>query len=506
MKLRTRTRSPRRGARVGIAAATTLATVAALAACGVGGTGGASADADTLTVVVEGGGKAELQPIADLYKEETGTTVTLVELPYAGLYDRISTELGSGSPTFDVAALDAIWLSAFADGVSPLDDLYTDEVKDDLFGGLVTEAQVNGAYVGMPVWTNSEILFYRTDLFEDPANQADFEAKYGYPLAPPADWEQYRDVAEFFTRDTDGDGQVDLYGTDVKGAVETEWLATVSQAGEEHMVLDAESGEVTIADAEHQEALDFYTSLLPFAPTGAAQLDWAGAQNLFYQGKLAMMRFWGHAYRGTPDDSVVKDAIGVAPMIAGPGGVAGVPGAWYLSVPRAGAKQDEAKAFIAVRLRAQRPVGRHVARARRAQVRIRGEERRGRLRELPGPARHAERTADPSPPGDAGVAGDRRLGAHADAAEGRRAGRGQRRPARGGQVADRSDPPVTRRTTTARTSPWQAPPSTPRSGRSTRPPRPGRPVRPGGRARHPIDGVARRVGAGTSATGASRSR
>ncbi len=53
---------------------------------------------DTLTVVVEGGGKAELQPIADLYKEETGTEVTLVELPYAGLYDRISTELQAGTP------------------------------------------------------------------------------------------------------------------------------------------------------------------------------------------------------------------------------------------------------------------------------------------------------------------------------------------------------------------------------------------------------------------------
>lgn len=346
MKLRTRTRSPRRGARVGIAAATTLVTVAALAACGVGGGGDPSADADTLTVVVEGGGKLELQPIADLYKKETGTTVKLVELPYAGLYDRVSSELSSGSPTFDIAALDAIWLSAFADGVAPLDDLYTDEVKEDLFEGLITEAQVDGRFVGMPVWTNSEILFYRTDLFEDPANQADFEAKYGYPLAPPADWEQYRDVAEFFTRDTDGDGQVDLYGTDVKGAVETEWLATVSQAGEEHMVLDADSGEVTIADAEHLEALDFYTSLLPYAPSGASQLDWAGSQNLFYQGSLAMMRFWGHAYRATPDDSVVKDSIGVAPMIAGPGGIGGVPGAWYLSVPTAGEKQDAAKKFI----------------------------------------------------------------------------------------------------------------------------------------------------------------
>lgn len=355
MELRTRTTSAaasgrRSGARatrgrLAMSVAALGAATLALAGCGVGG-GDADAGSDELTVLVEGGGLAELQPIADLYKEETGTTVTLVELPYGGLYDRISTELSSGQVSFDVAALDAIWLSAFADGVAPLDDLFTDDVKGDLFPGLVTEAQVDGTFVGMPVWTNSEILFYRTDLFGDPKEQADFAAKYGYELAPPITWEQYRDVAEFFTRDTDGDGQVDLYGTDVKGAVETEWLATVSQAGEEHMVLDAESGEVTIDDAEHLEALDFYTSLLPYAPSGASQLDWAGAQNLFYQGQLAMMRFWGHAYTGTPEDSVVKDSIGAAPMIAGPGGIAGVPGAWYLSVPVASEKQEQAKDFV----------------------------------------------------------------------------------------------------------------------------------------------------------------
>lgn len=346
MKLRTRTTAPATRVRLTLSIAAMSAAALVLAGCGVGG-GEDASGGDELTVLVEGGGLAELQPIADLYEEETGTTVTLVELPYDGLYDRISSELQSGQVSFDVAALDAIWLTAFADGVTPLDDLFTDDVKSDLFPGLVSEAQVDGSFVGMPVWTNSEILFYRTDLFEDPAEQAAFQAKYGYELAPPTDWEQYRDIAEFFTRDTDGDGQVDLYGTDVKGAVETEWLATVSQAGEEHMVLDAETGEVTIDDAEHLEALDYYTSLLPYAPSGAAQLDWAGAQNLFYQGQLAMMRFWGHAYTGTPDDAVVKDSIGAAPMIAGPGGIAGVPGAWYLSVPTGTEKQEEAEDFIA---------------------------------------------------------------------------------------------------------------------------------------------------------------
>lgn len=348
-----RTRTERRVRPLGVAVAAISAAALTLTGCGVGGTAPAPSGnvseggAKTLTVVVEGGGKAELQPIADLYKSEKGVDVTLVELPYAGLYDRISSELKAGNPSFDVAALDAIWLTAFGPGLSPLDDLFTDDVKADLFDGLVTEAQVGDHFVGMPVWTNSEILFYRTDLFEDAKNKKDFEAKYGYALAAPTTWEQYRDVAEFFTRDTDGDGKTDLYGTDVKGAVETEWLATVSQAGEKQMVLDPATGTVTIDSAAHKDALDFYVSLLPYAPSGAAQLDWAGAQNLFYQGSTAMMRFWGHAYRQTPADSPIKDSIGVAPMIAGPGGIAGVPGAWYLSIPSSGKNQDAAKDFIA---------------------------------------------------------------------------------------------------------------------------------------------------------------
>lgn len=342
-----RTRDAGRGRRALFAITSVAAAAVVLSGCGAGGAATSpSSDAKTLTVVVEGGGKAELQPVADLYKKETGTSVNLVELPYAGLYDRISSELKAGSPSFDVAAVDAIWLTAFAPGLAPIDDLFTDDVKSDLFGGLVTEAQSGDHFVGMPVWTNSEILFYRTDLFNDEKNKAEFEAKYGYPLAVPTTWEQYRDAAEFFTRDTDGDGKVDLYGTDVKGAVETEWLATVSQAGEKQMVLDPATNEVTIDDAAHKKALDYYVSLLPFAPSGAAQLDWAGAQNLFYQGNLAMMRFWGHAYRQTPADSPIKDDIGVAPMIAGPGGIAGVPGAWYLSVPSTGKNQDAAKKFI----------------------------------------------------------------------------------------------------------------------------------------------------------------
>lgn len=343
MMLRTHTRKSRR-VLAGAAGLLAVGITVVLSGCGAGGGAPAAGD-DSITILVEAGGHGELQPIADQFEKDTGTSVTFVELPYDGLYNRLNSEFSSGSLSFDVAALDSIWLPTFAEALTPLDDMFTDDVQSDLFPALITEAQVDGAFVGMPAWTNSEILYYRADLFEDPAQQAEFKAEYGYDLAPPTTWEQYADVAKFFTQDTDGDGQIDVYGTDVKGAVETEWLATLSQTGEKDMVV-GDDGTVSLGDSNSLAALDFYTSLLPYAPSGAAQLDWAGSQNLFNQGQLAMMRFWAHAYKQIPADSAVSGKVGVTTMVGGPGGVAGVPGAWYLSVPSGTSKQEKALEFV----------------------------------------------------------------------------------------------------------------------------------------------------------------
>ncbi|MFC0004114.1 ABC transporter substrate-binding protein [Micromonospora siamensis] len=335
---------PRRGflgLGVGAGAAALLGTTG----CGAGGStaAGGSGDDKTLTVACEGGGKIELQPVADKFKQDTGTTVTLVELPYDGLFNRLTSELSGNRASFDVCAVDAVWIPLLAGKLAPLDDLFTAEVKNDLFPALVQEAQSGGKFIGMPVWTNSEILFYRKDLFEDPKEKAAFEKKYGYPLAPPTTWQQFTDIAVFFTRP----GQK-LYGTDVKGAVETEWLAHVLQAGSPGVVLD-DSGNVIVDNAQHLAALTFYADLNnkhKVAPAGAAQTDWSAAQNLFNQGQTAMTRFWAHAYRQIPADAKVAGKVGAAPMIGGTAGVAGIPGPWYLSAPQGGAKADLAKQFI----------------------------------------------------------------------------------------------------------------------------------------------------------------
>lgn len=335
-----RSTAPQTTRRTLLAGGVALATTATLSSCGVGGSGSSEGD-DSLTVLVEAGGHGQLQPIADQFTKDTGTTVSFVELPYDGLYNRLSSELTGSAVSFDVAALDAIWLPAFHSALTPLDSMFTDEVKADLFPSLVEEAAVDGTFVGMPAWTNSEILYYRKDLFEDPTHQDAFASAYGYDLAAPTTWQEYYDAAEYFH----GAGDGSFYGTDVKGAVETEWLATLSQTGEETMVVDTE-GNISLTGENALAALDFYTSLLPFSPTGAAQLDWAGSQNLFNQGQLALMRFWAHAYRQVPEDAPVAGKVGVATAIGGEAGPAGVPGAWYLSVATASPKQQKALEFV----------------------------------------------------------------------------------------------------------------------------------------------------------------
>jgi multiple sugar transport system substrate-binding protein len=50
----------------------------------------------------------------------------------------------------------------------------------------------------LPLLGDAPLCFYRLDLFADPGHQAAFRERYQRDLVPPATWEDYADVAEFF--------------------------------------------------------------------------------------------------------------------------------------------------------------------------------------------------------------------------------------------------------------------------------------------------------------------
>ena len=206
---------------------------------------------DYITVLVQGGSPAfeATQKTAEAFKEQTGYEVRVESVPYTGVYDKLKADITASTGAYDVATIDILWMAEFAQGLLPIDDLMTDEVVNDLMPGMLAGGQVDDVNYGMPVWTNCKILMYRTDLFEDPDEMAAFKSEYGYELAPPTTWQEYRDVAKFFTRDTNGDGETDLYGTGIFGKTDGDtaccWLEESVQAGAKPVVL-GDDGEVLV--------------------------------------------------------------------------------------------------------------------------------------------------------------------------------------------------------------------------------------------------------------------
>ena len=301
----------------------------------------------TINVLVEGGGYGSQYAIAKAFEIATGNTVNFIQVPYDGVHDKFVAEMASRAGSIDVATVDVVWLPEFQNALTPLDDLFTPDVQADLFPSLVSDAQANGHFIGMPAWANTEILFYRKDLFSDPTQQANFKAQFGYDLQPPATWQQYIDAAQFFTQ-KDASGQPSMYGTALTGAEDTDLELLALAAGSPGVVLDS-NGKSIISNSAHQQALQFLSDLSckyrVTAPNPQSE-DWNATQALLNAGKVAEIFFWGHNYRQIPADAPAFGKIGMAPMIAGSAGIAGIPGPWYNVVPASSKNQEVAKAFV----------------------------------------------------------------------------------------------------------------------------------------------------------------
>lgn len=155
-----------------------------------------------------------LQQIGNEYEKATGVKVTVVQEPWGSFGDRFFTEMAAKGTSWDMVVGDSQWL-----GQAATQGLYidlTEFMKSNGIDKSVTPATLkyygeypanSGKYYAYPTEGDANGWAYRKDLFEDPQNQADFKAEYGYDLAVPKTYAQLMDIAKFFTRPDAG-----LYG------------------------------------------------------------------------------------------------------------------------------------------------------------------------------------------------------------------------------------------------------------------------------------------------------
>jgi multiple sugar transport system substrate-binding protein len=146
----------------------------------------------------------------------------------------------------------------------------------------------SGRYYAYPTEGDAVGWAYRKDLFEDPQNMADFEAKYGRPLQPPETWAELRDIAEFFTRPDEG-----LYGVGVYTQIDYDGMIMGFQNAFFSWGADwkNENNEVAgvVNSPEAVEALEFYKDLYRFAPPGTGNAFFAEMNDVFISGQAAMI-------------------------------------------------------------------------------------------------------------------------------------------------------------------------------------------------------------------------
>ena len=156
----------------------------------------------------------------------------------------------------------------------------------------------SGRFFAAPCQTDAIGFVYRRDWFTDPAEQEAFAARYGRPLAAPDTWEEFRDLAEFFHRPQQKRYGCSLltgrgYDSIVMGFQPFLWAWGGAWGDPQTYEVQGHlNTEGAVA------GLEFFKSLLQFAPEGGTNADYFFNLEAFSNGSTAMVLDYFPFYPG----------------------------------------------------------------------------------------------------------------------------------------------------------------------------------------------------------------
>lgn len=245
------------------------------------------------------------------FTELTGAKINVSTVPFNELYQKILTDMATGTNSFDAFVFAPQWM---VDYVVPgyLEDLTprinADEaVEWDDIAPFFRDfsASFGGKIYTIPLDGDFHIGYYRTDLMD----------------SPPQTWDEYlARAAEFHGQDLNGDGDPD-YGSCIskkRGAQAYWFIYTIaasfiqSQGTSQGVFFDTETFEPLVNNEAFAKALDIYKETTQYGPPDELNLDVGDTRSLFTSGRCALSLDWGDI--GTlaidPDTSVVQDKTG----------------------------------------------------------------------------------------------------------------------------------------------------------------------------------------------------
>jgi multiple sugar transport system substrate-binding protein len=283
--------------------------------------------------------------LAPQFEALTGIKVEFETTSWDLMYDKAIKDMQAGSGIYDFVYVEQDIVYSYL-AQNYLVDL-TQMLKDNpnlaapdfswdnftTFINYFKDPNVNDDIFGVPMEAFIKVYLYRKDLFEDPDIQAQFQDGYGYALAPATNFDQYRDIAEFFTA-YGKEHDMELWGTTVQGntghsASFYEYYETIAPAwGVWNWGINKETYKATVANGGQmdsdtaKQALEFWVSMLQYAPPESTQSTWDEVAATFAAGRAAQGWVYGEnaAWIATdPERSKVVGEVGVALPPTAPG-------------------------------------------------------------------------------------------------------------------------------------------------------------------------------------------
>jgi multiple sugar transport system substrate-binding protein len=306
-------------------------------------------DTRTLTLAINSGVEGDaLKQAAKDYEAQTGVHINIAEFPYANLFEKELIDLNAHSGAYDLIMLDDPWFPKFASlnvlsDLSPLLQKRGQSEPDNDFVttslALCREPYQTGTLLALPYVGNSQLFFYRKDLFQK------------HNLKEPATWDDVLAAAKIISeQETTGspDGGK-TYGYVMRAAqgnaAVADFMPIFWAFGGE--MFDG-SGQSTVNSPEGIAALKFMIELGKYSPPGYASFnaDEVGAHLL--QGTAAMSINWP-AWISSFSDAAKSKVIGKMEFGQLPGGKSpgrAEIGNWLIAIPRDAKNVEAAMDFL----------------------------------------------------------------------------------------------------------------------------------------------------------------
>lgn len=262
---------------------------------------------------------------AEQFAELTGAEVNVVHVPFGDLFQRIMIPFQSGQNAYDVLFYGSLWIGDFNQFLEPVPDTYLNSTgMSDVTDSFLGVATWNGQIIQYPMDGDRHYLKYRTDVFENDELRARFLAETGRELTIPATWEEYNQVASFFSGfDWDGDGEINYGSAEVAKRDDLMFSAFISRAAPyaKHpevtggFFFDLETMEPLINTPGFVRGLELFVEAQQAFPPGGTNFGLGDEIFSFGGGQTLMSYSWDDAFiQAQQEDSRIRNMVGAAPL------------------------------------------------------------------------------------------------------------------------------------------------------------------------------------------------